>query len=220
MNLSDRLFDVIDDQPVYNTVLINLPAFKKLYLMDKTDDKSRYNSQLVYIWYLCDLKSPFMNSEDRQGDSAQAALGTRSAKVSKSLEECVAEYKRRQSTPESRSMERTQQVCDNMLSELNKGKEDMKEYQRLMIDINDCMKDTNDLVTRIELMDRKLKLESDLLDKAKKASDLIPKIGKQIDTLIDLRKKVRRSALEVDSKNNKDSISNFFIDKLIDKFSR
>ena len=58
MNLSHKLFDVVEDEPIINPIIINLGPFKKLYEQDKSEDKSTYAKQLLYIWYLCDMTSP------------------------------------------------------------------------------------------------------------------------------------------------------------------
>ena len=63
-NLSSHLFTVINDEPTITTVLINLPSYKKMYMQDKTPDKSDYTKKLVFIWYYHDANSPYFNSEN------------------------------------------------------------------------------------------------------------------------------------------------------------
>jgi len=64
-----------------------------------------------------------------------------------------------------------------------------------------------------------MQMEKQVLDNAKTISDLIPKISKQLESIIEMRKKVEKSIIELDSETNKDAISNFVIDNFINKNS-
>jgi len=75
MNLSNRLFQIIDEEPVYCPILINLKAFKELYVLDKSEDKHKYAQHLLYIWYTCDPSSPYFHSEDAEIDAAEEVYG-------------------------------------------------------------------------------------------------------------------------------------------------
>ena len=57
MNLSNRLFQIVDEEPVYCVVLVNLKPFKELYVLDKSEDKHKYAQHLVYVWYTSDPSS-------------------------------------------------------------------------------------------------------------------------------------------------------------------
>lgn len=219
MNLSYKLFDVIDEEPVITPIIINLGPFKDLYKLDKTEDKSKYAQQLLFIWYLCDPTSPLFNSDNREEESMTYAFGKK-IKITKALEKCIEEYKRRQSTPETRALEKTINICDNMVNGLVKSEDGVKEYYRLIDDINKELKREKDVDIRIDLLGKRMELEKKLADEAKVLSDLIPKIGKQLDSIMEMRKKVQKSVIELDSESNKDAISNFVVDEFIDKYSR
>ena len=220
MNFSYKLFDVVDDQPIVNAVVINLGSFKKLYLEDKSDDKSTYCKQLQYMWYAYDPTSPLFNAENKEEEAMRLSFG-KEVKLSKTMLDCVDEYKKRQSTPETRTLERSIKLCDGMIKDLNKSKDGMDEFNRLITDINNLLKKMNnteeDIEKRIDLIDKKMKLEKLVLDDAKNVADLIPKISKQIESIIDMRKKVEKSLIDLDSDTNKDAVSNFIIDKFISK---
>jgi hypothetical protein len=222
MNLANRLFEIVDDEPVYSPVLVNLKCFKKLYEEDKSSDKSKYAQQLMYIWYLCDCGSPFFNSEDRETEVSNEVFGKKIT-ITKSLQACVDEYKKRQSTHETRAFERTAMLCDNMTAGLTKDNQQLLEWERLIQDVNDLLKslgkDPTDIEARFELMERKIDLEAKFIKTASDMSSMIPKIEKQVDALIELRKKVEKSKIDIDSDSNKDSISNFLIDEFIDKYN-
>lgn len=222
MNLANRLFEVIDDEPVYTPVLINLSCFKKMYMEDKSEDKSAYAKQLVYMWYLWDPGSPFFNSENKEAEVMKEVYGKKVA-LSKSLVACIDEYKKRQSTFEIRAFERTAVLCDNMTAGLAKDNQQLVEWERLIDDVNALLKtlgkDPDDIAARFELMERKIELEAKLIKTASEMSSMIPKIEKQVDALLEMRKKVEKAKVEIDSDNNKDSISNFIIDQFIDKYN-
>lgn len=222
MNFSHRLFEVIEDEPIVNPVIVNLGPFKKLYQEDKSEDKSTYVKQLQFIWYAYDPISPLFNAEEKELEAMRLSFG-KEVKLSKTMLECIDEYQKRQSTPETRSLERTIKLCDSMIRDLNKSKEGMAEFNRLVDDINKLLKKLGtteeDIEKRIELMDKKMKLEKQVLEEAKNVADLVPKISKQIESIIEMRKKVEKSIVELDSDNNKEAISNFIIDKFIEKNS-
>ena len=139
------------------------------------------------------------------------------------MQECIDEYKIRQSTPETRTLEKTIIMCDNMMADLNKNKQGVDEYRRLIDDIDKLLEkwgsDEESILRRIELMNQKMDLEKKMYDEAKLTADLVPRINKQLESLVDMRKKVEKSLIELDSDTNKDHIDNFIVDKLIDKYS-
>lgn len=218
MNFSHRLFDVIDDEPVVNALIVNLGPFKILYKEDTTADKSTYIKQLQYIWFANDPTSPLFNAENKEDEAMQLSFGKK-VKFNKSMLDCIDEYRKRQSTPETRTLEKTIRLCDSMINDLNKSKQGMEEFNRLVDDINKALKrmgiTDEDIDRRIELMVKRMDLEKKVLDEAKNVSDLIPKIAKQIESIIDMRKKVEKSLVDLDSDNNKEAISGFIIDKFI-----
>jgi len=221
MNLANRLFQIIDDEPVYDAVLINISCYKKLYMLDKSEDKNKYAKQLLFIWYICDPCSPYFNTENRIEEATKEVFGKKT-KITKILQECIDEYKRRQSTPMIRAFERTMKVSDNMSADLARDTDQLGEWKRLTNDINQLMKelgsDPSDIEARLELMERKLDLETKIIKKSKDMADLIPKINKQVESLLDIKDKVDKDRMQVDSSDNKDAISNFIIDEFIERY--
>jgi ElaB/YqjD/DUF883 family membrane-anchored ribosome-binding protein len=110
-----------------------------------------------------------------------------------------------------------------MINDLDKSKQGINEFNRLVDDIDNLLKRTgsteDDIEKRIELISKKMTMEKQVLDNAKTISDLIPKISKQLESIIEMRKKVEKSIIELDSETNKDAISNFVIDNFINKNS-
>jgi len=222
MNLSNRLFQVINDEPVYSPVLINIKCFKELYSLDNSEDKHKYAQHLLYIWYTCDPNSPYFNSESKLDDAAMEVYG-RKKKITKVLEKCMTEYKKRQSTPMIRAYERAMQVTDQNTNQLVSSQESIEEWKRLIKDSTETLKtlgkNPEEIVDRIELTERIADLELKILKKSKEMVSLIPLIDKQVQSLLDLKKKVDKDRMQLDSDDNKDSISNYIIDEFIDGYN-
>lgn len=222
MNLSNRLFQVINDEPVYSPVLINIKCFKELYALDTSEDKHKYAQHLLYIWYTSDPNSPYFNSESKLEDAAIEVYG-RKKKVTKVLDKCMKEYKKRQSTPMIRAYERAMQVTDQNTNQLVSSQESIEEWKRLIKDSTDTLrtlgKNPEEIVDRIELTERIADLELKILKKSKEMVSLIPLIDKQVQSLLDLKKKVDKDRMQLDSDDNKESISNYIIDEFIDGYN-
>ena len=221
MNLSSRLFQVIDVEPVYSPVLINIKCFKTLYMSDTSEDKSKYAQHLLYIWYVCDPNSPYFNAENRLDDASMEVYG-RKKKITKVMRKCMDEYTIRQSTPMIRAYERAMKAADQNSNILVGNQELIEEWQRLIKDANFTLKqfgkDPQDIVDRLELTDRITDLELKIIKKSKEMSALIPAINKGVESLLELKKKVDKDRLQLDSDDNKESISNYVIDEFIDKY--
>ena len=220
MNLSTRLFQVIDDEPVYSPILINIKCFKTLYVSDTSEDKSKYAQHLLYIWYVCDPNSPYFNAENRLDDASMEVYG-RKKKITKVMRKCMDEYTIRQSTPMIRAYERAMKAADQNGNVLVGNQELIEEWQRLIKDANFTLrqfgKDPQDIVDRLELTDRITDLELKIIKKSKEMSALIPAINKGVESLLELKKKVDKDRLQLDSDDNKESISNYVIDEFIDR---
>jgi hypothetical protein len=162
------------------------------------------------------------NAEDKEKEAMTLSFG-KEVKFTKTMLDCIEEYKKRQSTPETRTLEKTIKLCDSMINDLDKSKQGINEFNRLVDDIDNLLKRTgsteDDIEKRIELISKKMTMEKQVLDNAKTISDLIPKISKQLESIIEMRKKVEKSIIELDSETNKDAISNFVIDNFINKNS-
>jgi hypothetical protein len=221
INLADRLFQIIDDEPVYTPVLINISCFKELYMADTTDDKHKYAQHLLYIWYTCDPASPYFYAEDKLEEAALEVYG-RSKVITKTLKKCMEEYSKRQSTPMIRAFERAMKITDQNESILNRDKKQMEEWERLITDCNELMstlgKNPEDIATRIDLMDRIEDLEAKKLKRQSEMSKMIPTINKQVKELLELKKEVDKDRMQLNSDDTKEAISNYIVDEFIDKY--
>lgn len=216
-NLSQHLFQVIDDVPRYCPIQLNIPCFKELYLTDTSPDKSEYSKQLAFIWFYLDANSPYFNSPERTDDCMLAAFGTTKYKVSKLLQSCMDEYSHRQSTTELRSLLAITNILDGMIKDLNRqkesGNEQMEEY---ISDIHSQMKLEKDLTQRFVLAEMRDKALSSINKNNTDVVNLIPKISNTIKEMVELRKAVAKSLIEIDSSSNKENIANHIIYDIID----
>ena len=220
MNLSNRLFQIIDDEPVYCPILINLKSFKNLYTLDKSDDKNKFAQHLLYIWYTCDPSSPYFHSEDAEDSAAEEVYGRKKV-VTKQLRKCMNEYIKRQSTPMIRAYKRAMRITDQQEAILQKNNDQVDEWGRLMSDATTLLKslgvNPEDILARIELMERLEDLSAKKLKRETEMAGMIPKINKQVKDLLELKKEVDKDRLQIDSDDNKEAIANFIIDEFIEK---
>jgi len=221
MNLSNRLFQIVDEEPAYSVILINIKCYKELYMLDKSDDKHKYAQHLVYIWYTCDPSSPYFNTESREKDAALEVYGRKKV-ITKQLRKCMDEYTKRQSTPMIRAYKRAMKIADQHESLLKKNQSQAEEFNRLIDDCSELMqslgKNPDDILNRIELMERLEDLQTKKIKREAEMASLIPKINKQVKDLLELKKEVDKDRLQIDSDDNKEAISNFIVDSFIEKY--
>lgn len=212
--MKNRLFDVVDNTPIVNPVLINLGPFKRLWESDKTDVKSNYVKYLLYIYYMGDPHSPYFESKNKEDDICLEVWGRRDYKVPIKVKDALAEYLKRNATAESRALEAAIIVCDEITQRVNKTSKDSGQFDELIRDIDiEISKSKDDISRRIELTKEKMDLLDSNLELAKKSSDMIPKIKSQVESMIELRKKVEQSLSELDSSNKR--VENFMVDDFI-----
>lgn len=221
MNLSTRLFQIVNEEPVYCAVLINIKCFRELYLLDLTPDKSKYAQHLLFIWYTCDPSSPYFNSENKIEDAAAEVYNRPGKVLTKQLKQCMAEYTKRQSTPMIRAYTRAMTIADQTETSLQKNKKQITEWQRLIDDSTELLStlgsNPDEIVTRIDITDRIIDLETKKLKYQSENAKLIPQINTQVKELLALKKEVDRDRLQLDSDSNKEAIANYIIDEFIEK---
>lgn len=215
-NLSSHLFQVVNDQPVYCPVLLNIPCYKELYLRDTTDDKSEYSKQLAFIWYYKDMGSPFFNSENMKEECMLAAFGTKSYSISPLLQTCIDEYEKRQSTPELRSLRSAMELLDQLVAEM-RHQANSEEYYNLIKDLEKEASMESDFTQRWTLLELADKRKEALNKQKESVVKMIPSFQKSIESLIELRKSATKSLSEIDHESNKDNIANHIIYDIIDK---
>ena len=223
-NLASRLFKIVNDEPIYSPVLFSLDCYKKLYMQDKSELKSNFAKHLLYIYYSCDPKSPYFEIENKEEECMKMIYGRVKKSMNKTMNDCIKDYIKCQSTPSIRAYERIMKICDSTGAELQRNVESTKELNLLIKDIDDACKDLkkdgiDGLEVRLELQERKIELERKFVEKQKAMADLTTKIEKQVESLLKLKKDVEKERLMLDSEDNKDNIARFVIDELINKYN-
>lgn len=221
MNISTLLFQIDNNyQPVYTPVLLSLKPFRDLYEVDHSEDKGEYAKQLVYIWHTCDLKSPLFNSEFRADEAALSAFGTKNYKPSDLVKKAQEEYKARQSSSETRALEMSMKMLNDLIKSIDEQNQDITEEVRYMDDLTIQMKEEEDLTQRFKLISMK-NLQEEASNKRKKSAlEMMPKINDYILKLAELRKTVAKIAMEIDADSNKEKVSNFLIHEILSEHGR
>jgi hypothetical protein len=214
----DRLFTVINDEPVVNAPLINLGPFTKLWDRDKSDDKSNYKKWLLFIYYMCDYRSSFYEVDDKEQKIKLEVFGRARVATPSTVIKCMEEYNDRNTPAEKRVLDGAISSTYTINKTLNKFQQNSDQLEQLISgyekQIQEALKEKN-VLTAGELMNQKLQTQEKVLDISKKVADLVPKIGKNIETIVELRKKVEQGLGAVeDSKRN---LKNFEIDMFLDK---
>lgn len=222
MNICDKLFIVGEDyQPEFTPVLVNLPHYKQLYINDKTSDKSDFAKQLAYIWLTCDMRSPYFDSEDIIEDAKIAAFGDSNYIIDDTLKLCLEDYKKRQSTAESRALESALSVIDEIGKSLKNQDRDTSQEEDLLKDVNKELgrlsksHNQSDLQQKAQLVMFKQELIEKMNKNYQLRLKLIPDLTKSVTDLMKLREQLRNLIIEIDGNNNKDKISDFIIHKFI-----
>lgn len=215
--MRNRLFDVVNGEPVVTAPLINLSAFRKLWDSDTTEDKSVYKKWLMYIYYMYDYKSEFFEQKNKEEEILFELFGSRTYRVpSKKLKDCIKEYVDKNTCSEQRTLEAAISSADSVTDNLKKINKNANELdsilERLDKEIVRSLKEDN-TVKAVELTKEKLELQTVQMNLIKQSSDLIPKIEKSVESIISLRDKVDRAINSLDESGDK--LEDYIIDEFI-----
>lgn len=213
--MRNKLFDVVDDQPVVNALLLNLGPFKDLWESDKSEDKSVYIKHLMYIYYVADPRSPFFDSdsEEKEKDIKREVYGRTNYRTPNKVLKCIEEYRKRNTSAETRALESAIVVCDDITYRMSKRSKDHAEFDNLIDEIDSEIKNAQGTSEKIVLMQKKLELQDKNLELAKKAADMIPRLKSQVESMIEMRDQVENAIAQIEGSNK--AIENFIIDDFI-----
>jgi hypothetical protein len=214
----ERIFTVVDDIPSITPVGINIPCFTKLYAEDKSPDKHMYGKWLGYIYHMTALRSPFYDSKNKSTVVAESFMDDADYKPSPAVLACIKECNEREVTAEARSLEAAIVLSDSICDAAMSIKQESERFHKLLKEIDAEMGKTLDIQMKILLMKEKQSLEEKALKKAETASKLVSSMQKSVDEMVKLRKTVLLSQAELEQEN-KDAISNFMVDNLINRYS-
>lgn len=221
MAFKNRLFDIVDDEPIINPVIVNLGPFKKLYKADKSEDKVKYRMQLQYCYYVADFDSPIYNIEEQEKilKASELSFGNRNItkNITKVLTEAVELYKKCQSTVERRTLDSNVISCDSLNSNLNNLTSSSDILLGILTELDKEIKQSTDVENKVELFAKKQQLEQSMLSNAKAISDLVTKSNKLLDSIIDLRQKASKSHIELENTLEDYIIDEFILDSQLGK---
>jgi hypothetical protein len=219
MSFKNRLFDIIEDEPIINALVINLGPFKKLYKLDTSDDKTKYKNQLMYCFLVGDYESPIYNLEVSMvsEEACNLSFGSRNVarNITKTLNEAVDLYKKCQTTVERRTLESSMSSCDSLNKNLENMKNSSETLASILSQLDGEIKAATIVDEKVELYKTKQELEQSTLTNNKLINDLVTKSSKMLDTIAELRAKANKSHGDLES-----SIGDFIIDEFLDEYAQ
>lgn len=211
--LSDKLFDFKGNDPYLRPVGLHIKEFRELWDADKSEEKSQYAKELAIVYHMCDYESPFYDMKNKEKEIYRQYTGSESYKVPKRVLACIEYYNKLNNTPEKRALDAAVALCDSISDSMGTHNNDAKQLDDLIKELDFEIKQAEDVYTKIELLKQKNELKKALLESAKTASDLIPKMEKYFDSLVKMRVKVMKASYE-DGNDNTKAIDNFLMDEI------
>ena len=212
------MFRMVDDQPYLNPVGISLPEFQKLWKADKSESKSQYAKELAYVFHMCDFDSPYFDMMNKEEEVAKSFMGSSSYKPPKRVKDCIALYMKLQSNAERRALDAAVILCDSITDLANKDRTDAKQLENTLKAYDKEIDKEDDPLVKLAMIKEKLEIKKQVMDLANVSTNLISKLDKNIESLVQLRVKVIQASYT--QEDNSTSISNFLIEDLIDNQDR
>ena len=217
MSSLKKIFTVIDDIPSITPVSINIPCFKELYKADTSHHKTRYASQLAYIYHMTAYDSPYYDTKDKARVVAEKFLDDVNYTPTTLVKACMQECIDRESVPERRTLDAAIALCDTISESAASIQKENTELDSLLNEIDAQIKNEKLIDRKIDLMTKKQGLEKAALEKSTNASKLIVSMQINTEKLVALRKTVSQAQAELEA-NNKDAISNHMADDFVNKY--
>lgn len=94
-----------------------IPEFKKIWERDKSKSKSTALAELSYVYFICDFKSPYLNSyigEELKSTVKGAFITSKTWKEDKVIKEAIAKYNRLQETKTIKLFRASEKALDEL----------------------------------------------------------------------------------------------------------
>jgi hypothetical protein len=216
--MRDRLFTIIDGEPVVTAPLVNLKSFKKLWETDKTEDKSIYKKWMLYIYYMYDYRSEFFEEKDKESKILKEVFGKTDVRIPKRLTPCIDDYISRNTPAEQRTLQAAINSADNIADNLSKLQQNVSQLdnviEALEKQVDKSLKE-GDVLVCVELTKEKLKIQESQMTLINKSADLIPKIERNVESIINLRDKVEKSMNKISDSG--ENLESYIIDDFLTK---
>lgn len=220
--MKDKLFDIVDDVPKLNALMLNIPVFKSLYLKDKTPLKEEYAKWLQYFYFICHFKSPFYETQDKERFCFREVFGNKSYEksITKEIQQCIDVYLKTEDTTERRALEAGMQAGDNIANNLRLLGNDTDLYKTLIDELNGYISDTTiNFKDRLGYLKTKGELEKTLVEQSKEIAVAIEKLEKYVSSLVTLKEKALSAHDNLEVKLE-DSLIEEFIDEYMDTYEK
>jgi len=216
--MRDRLFTIIDGEPVVTAPLVNLKSFKKLWETDKTEDKSIYKKWMLYIYYMYDYRSEFFEEKDKESKILKEVFGKTDVRIPKRLTPCIDDYISRNTPAEQRTLQAAINSADNIADNLSKLQQNVSQLDNVIEALEkrvDKSLKEGDVLVCVELTKEKLKIQESQMTLINKSADLIPKIERNVESIINLRDKVEKSMNKISDSG--ENLESYIIDDFLTK---
>lgn len=217
MKLKDKLFIIINDQPHLNPIGIRIPEFEKLWKADKSVEKVQYAKELAYIYHMWEYDSPYYDRKNKEEEIIRDFIGKKYWRKPKRVTEALDKYKSLDETAERRALDASIAACDGLAEDLIKLRQDTDQLEIILSDLDQAMKEEEEIGRRVDLMKMKLDLQEQKMKIARASIEVMARLEKTIETAISLRKKVTKSVFK--GENSDSMIGDFLYDKLMSKMN-
>lgn len=218
--MKDRLFTIVNGEPIVEAPLVNLGPFKKLWREDRTDDKSTYKKWMLFIYYMCDYRSDFfeLDSDVKQKEALKEVFQRTNYPIPHKVELCMEEYRKRNTPSEQRALESAIVSADNINKQLGELQQNSAQLEKLITLIEkqiDAHMKNDEIEQAMIKMEQKMDLQKRQMDLLKLGADLIPRVEKAVESIISLRNKVEKAMKKI--QESKELTENFIVDEFISK---
>ena len=162
------MFELIDHKVKISPEMLNIPEYKDIWDRDKVKGKHKAFSELSYVFYVTDYKSPYKNYPEEErlqkvaADFCFKSLGE-NWKPDNKVKLAIMKYKELQTTPSLRYLDSVQNLLEKITNYFN----------------------------GIQIDDDSLKTAVDSSDKANKIILALPKIREAVEKEISENSKIR-----------------------------
>lgn len=217
MNLKDRLFVVIDENPALNPNLgLQVPEFKVLYDADKTEEKVNFKKEMSYVYHMCEYTSPYYDVPDKETAVAKDIMGKASWKPTKRVKRAIEAFKSFDTSAEKRMLDSALATCEKIGVELENLSKTDKDVRTVVEEIEKEIKTATDVDIKIMLIKEKLALQKASLDLTSAMNQITTKLNKTVEGVMELRAKVTAAVYKGENAGAQISVK-FIMDELMDE---
>jgi len=215
MKLKDKLFNMVNDQPFLQPVGIHIPEFAALWDADKSEEKIQYAQELAYIYHMWEYDSPYYDRKNKEEEIIKDFIGKKGWKPAKRVLAAFERYKQLDESPERLALDAAIASCNSIASDLINLKRESSEVAMIFTEIEQEILRAESIFKKVDLLNMKLKIQEQRMSIAKMISDIMPRLEKTIETVLNLRKKVTASVYK--GENTDAIVGDYLYEKIMDE---